>query len=133
MHIQGENPGDIVKRLIELIEYQDHLKKHNDDWESRWDNVDELVNFASEFECISSSSDVAKAQDDWMDTVDDEDTFAESGLPPHRSDEFVTTYNDYVLTKTSWHAVRHLYARFCKHRCWQPTRKQVKTTQHRKM
>ncbi|KAF7791687.1 hypothetical protein EIP86_002710 [Pleurotus ostreatoroseus] len=83
MATDGENPGDIVKRLIELIEYQDHLKKHNDDWESRWDNVDELVNFASEFECISSSSDVAKAQDDWMDTVDDEDTFAESGLPPH--------------------------------------------------
>lgn len=74
-----------MKRLIELIEYQDHLKKHNDDWESRWDNVDELVNFASEFECTSSSSDVVKAQkngtisdseDDWTDTVDDEDTFA---------------------------------------------------------
>lgn len=87
--LQRENPGDIVKRLIELTEYQEHLKKHHDDWESRWENVEELVNFASEFECATSPSAAPRVQkdgadpdgDDWMDSVEDVDAFDESGIP----------------------------------------------------
>lgn len=31
-----------------MIDYQGHLTKTQPDWESRWDNVQELINFASE-------------------------------------------------------------------------------------
>ena len=33
-----------------MVQYEDHLKKAEKDWESRWENVQELINFASELE-----------------------------------------------------------------------------------
>jgi hypothetical protein len=33
---------------VSLTSYEDHLKKTQPDWESRWENVQELINFASE-------------------------------------------------------------------------------------
>ena len=36
--------------MLELTEYQAHLQKTQPDWESRWDNVEELLNFATEVE-----------------------------------------------------------------------------------
>ncbi len=89
-----------MKRLIELTEYQEHLKKHHDDWESRWDNVEELVNFASEFECTASPSPTPHAQknaadpdgDDCMDSVEDVDAFDESGIPSAGTDRYVMIF-----------------------------------------
>ena len=31
-----------------LLHYSEHLKKTQTDWESRWANVEELINFATE-------------------------------------------------------------------------------------
>lgn len=38
---------DLVRRLIDLIGYEEHLRKASD-WESRWENIQELINFAKE-------------------------------------------------------------------------------------
>lgn len=35
---------------MELVEYEDHLRKTQPDWESRWENVQELITFAGEVE-----------------------------------------------------------------------------------
>jgi len=47
---QNTRPSDLIRRLVELINYQDHLKKTQQDWESRWENVQELITFAAEVE-----------------------------------------------------------------------------------
>ncbi|KAJ7477279.1 P-loop containing nucleoside triphosphate hydrolase protein [Mycena galericulata] len=47
---QGTSPADLIRRLLDLIEYEDHLKKTQPEWESRWENVQELITFASDFE-----------------------------------------------------------------------------------
>ncbi|KAK2460322.1 hypothetical protein APHAL10511_007711 [Amanita phalloides] len=44
----GTSPAEILRRLIHSIDYMEHLKKTQTDWESRWANVEELINFATE-------------------------------------------------------------------------------------
>ncbi len=42
---------DLIRRLVDLIDYEQHLKQAQpQDWESRWENVQELITFASEVE-----------------------------------------------------------------------------------
>ncbi|KAH9930039.1 P-loop containing nucleoside triphosphate hydrolase protein [Fomitopsis serialis] len=43
-------PSDLIRNLIEGIEYEAYLRKMQKDWDSRWENVQELINFASEVE-----------------------------------------------------------------------------------
>jgi len=52
---QGMSPSDLLRHLLESLDYENYLKKTQPDWESRWDNVHELINFASEVESISMS------------------------------------------------------------------------------
>lgn len=40
----------MIRKLVDLLNYEDHLKKTQQDWESRWENVQELITFASEVE-----------------------------------------------------------------------------------
>jgi DNA helicase-2/ATP-dependent DNA helicase PcrA len=54
-HHQGTSPPNLIRRLVELLEYQDHLRKTQPDWESRWENVQELITFASEVEVGSAN------------------------------------------------------------------------------
>ncbi len=71
--------------MLDLIKYEDHLKKTQQDFEGRWDNVQELINFATEFES-SAVLDAAEAlsnklalartesqEDDWMDATEYDD------------------------------------------------------------
>ena len=44
---QGAPVCDLIQRLLLLIDYEAHLKKSQQDWETRWENVQELINFAS--------------------------------------------------------------------------------------
>ncbi|EIW84369.1 P-loop containing nucleoside triphosphate hydrolase protein [Coniophora puteana RWD-64-598 SS2] len=44
----GTSPADLITRLLKLVDYEDHLKRTQPDWETRWENVQELINFASE-------------------------------------------------------------------------------------
>ena len=45
----GENPGTIIEFLLELVEYRAYLKDRHTNWDIRWENVQDLVSFASEF------------------------------------------------------------------------------------
>jgi DNA helicase II / ATP-dependent DNA helicase PcrA len=39
---------DLLKELLKELEYQEHLRRTHQDWESRWENVNELISFATE-------------------------------------------------------------------------------------
>ncbi|OSX59010.1 hypothetical protein POSPLADRAFT_1151629 [Postia placenta MAD-698-R-SB12] len=65
----GMQPPDLIRRFLDLIDYKSHLMKTQPDWESRWDNVQELINYASEVEITASSQ-----QRDYDDVSDGEDT-----------------------------------------------------------
>ncbi|EPS95932.1 hypothetical protein FOMPIDRAFT_1131483 [Fomitopsis schrenkii] len=43
-------PSALIRRLLHLVEFEAHLKKTQKDWDSRVENVQELINFASEVE-----------------------------------------------------------------------------------
>ncbi|KXN84725.1 ATP-dependent DNA helicase PcrA, partial [Leucoagaricus sp. SymC.cos] len=45
---EGTSPPDIIRQLLGCIEFEQHLKKTQTDWETRWENVQELITFASE-------------------------------------------------------------------------------------
>lgn len=43
--LQGTSVGDLLHMVIEKTEYEDHLKRTQQDFDSRWENVQELVCF----------------------------------------------------------------------------------------
>ncbi|KAG6842332.1 hypothetical protein C0991_010621 [Blastosporella zonata] len=45
---KGTSPADLIRRLVHLVGFEDYLKKTQPDWESRWENVKELITFATE-------------------------------------------------------------------------------------
>ncbi|KAG7089539.1 hypothetical protein E1B28_011212 [Marasmius oreades] len=45
---EGASPAVLIRRLYDDVNYEDHLKKTQSDWESRWENVQELITFASD-------------------------------------------------------------------------------------
>ncbi|KAG6813409.1 hypothetical protein H0H92_011387 [Tricholoma furcatifolium] len=58
------SPADLIRRLIDLIGFEDHLKKTQVDFESRWENVKELITFATEVvNGIASSEKQADSSD----------------------------------------------------------------------
>ncbi|KIK45214.1 hypothetical protein CY34DRAFT_78359 [Suillus luteus UH-Slu-Lm8-n1] len=44
----GMEPAQLIAKLLERIDYQEHLKKSQPDWDTRWENVQELISFASD-------------------------------------------------------------------------------------
>lgn len=40
----------MIRKLVRMIDYEGYLRKTQQDWESRWENVQELITFASEVE-----------------------------------------------------------------------------------
>ena len=45
---QETSPADLIRRLVDLVKYEEYLKHKDQDWATRWENVQELINFASE-------------------------------------------------------------------------------------
>jgi len=43
---------DLIRNLLQCIDYQQHLRRTQSDWESRWQNVEELITFASEIKTV---------------------------------------------------------------------------------
>ncbi len=39
-----------MQKLLDHIEYENHLRKTEQDWDTRWENVQELITFASDVE-----------------------------------------------------------------------------------
>ncbi|KAJ7896080.1 P-loop containing nucleoside triphosphate hydrolase protein [Mycena olivaceomarginata] len=64
----GASPPDLIQRLLQLIEYETHLKRTQPEWESRWENVQELVTFASDVEHDINLSDPDAAESSPSDT-----------------------------------------------------------------
>lgn len=46
----------MIRKLVNSINYEDYLRKTQQDWESRWENVQELITFASEVESDVTST-----------------------------------------------------------------------------
>ncbi|KIM80482.1 hypothetical protein PILCRDRAFT_9658 [Piloderma croceum F 1598] len=44
----GASPADLIRRLLDLVKYEEYLKHKDSDWATRWENVRELINFATE-------------------------------------------------------------------------------------
>ena len=44
------SPSKLIQAVLELTGYEEHLRKTQEDFENRWDNVQELINFAAEVE-----------------------------------------------------------------------------------
>jgi superfamily I DNA/RNA helicase len=65
----------MIRRLVELLKYEDHLKKTQQDWQSRWENVQELITFASEIEANFASK---------TRQLPEEEDEAESSPPPEK-------------------------------------------------
>ncbi|CAL1703524.1 unnamed protein product [Somion occarium] len=88
----GELPSNLIRTLLDLIHYENHLKKTQPDADSRWDNVQELINFAREFEVNESSNlqlpesplpgERVAGENDWEDHPDefDHNAFDEDGI-----------------------------------------------------
>ncbi|KAF8806984.1 UvrD-helicase-domain-containing protein [Phlegmacium glaucopus] len=49
-------PSELIRNLLDLINYESHLRKTQADWETRWENVKELITFASEVEAGAPAS-----------------------------------------------------------------------------
>lgn len=49
MALQGAGASDLIHCLLDLVDYESHLKKL-EDGQARWENVQELINFAAQFE-----------------------------------------------------------------------------------
>ncbi|KAG5643023.1 hypothetical protein DXG03_001761 [Asterophora parasitica] len=47
---KGMSSANLIRQLVDLVEFEAHLRKTQPDWESRWENVKELITFASEVE-----------------------------------------------------------------------------------
>lgn len=52
---------------MDLVQYEEHLKKTQQDWETRWENVKELISFAKEVE-EQNEQDRLKRQPSTQDT-----------------------------------------------------------------
>ena len=78
--LEGEGPANLIRRLLELVKYETYLQKTQEDWESRWENVKELINFASEMESdlgvqsfdIEDPESQSHEADEWHDVGEDE-------------------------------------------------------------
>lgn len=69
----------MIRKLAELINYEEHLKKTQQDWQSRWENVQELITFASDIEI-----DIASKAQQRSDEEDEKDKQEESEPPPEK-------------------------------------------------
>jgi DNA helicase II / ATP-dependent DNA helicase PcrA len=47
---EGMGPAELLERLVDLTKYEEHLKRTQQDWETRMENVKELISFAKEME-----------------------------------------------------------------------------------
>ncbi|KAK0500348.1 P-loop containing nucleoside triphosphate hydrolase protein [Armillaria luteobubalina] len=45
---KGVLPAALIRKLLKCISYEEHLQKTQQEWETRWENVQELITFASD-------------------------------------------------------------------------------------
>ncbi|KAF9485206.1 P-loop containing nucleoside triphosphate hydrolase protein [Pholiota conissans] len=67
---QNTPPSDMIRKLVDVLDYEAYLKKTQQDWESRWENVQELISFASEVEKDISARPAAVAENSTDENTD---------------------------------------------------------------
>ncbi|KAL7279133.1 hypothetical protein ACG7TL_006973 [Trametes sanguinea] len=98
----GVAPSKLINALVDSIHYKEHLAKTQPDADSRWDNVQELINFASEVEQSgpeevvrrmfeadealhekdAEGTDGEESQEEWEDDLNDFDGDQSRGIAP---------------------------------------------------
>ncbi|KIM27560.1 hypothetical protein M408DRAFT_24487 [Serendipita vermifera MAFF 305830] len=68
--IKGISVASLIRELLMQLDYAEHLKKTQPDWESRWENVRELITFATESSTAQVSSQSNSVQDDDSSSTD---------------------------------------------------------------
>jgi hypothetical protein len=53
--------SELIECVLKELKYADHLQKNYSDWESRWENVRELITFATDV--VSGSTNMGEAAD----------------------------------------------------------------------
>lgn len=56
--------------MIDCINWQDHLKKSGPEWESRWDNCQELITFAVDVDTRHQET-LSELAAQWVDTAEE--------------------------------------------------------------
>ncbi|KAG8727022.1 hypothetical protein FRC12_022865, partial [Ceratobasidium sp. 428] len=60
---EGVHAADLIKRTVDEIGYEAYLQRTQPDWETRWENVQELINFAAGF-ALENSEDGGNSEGD---------------------------------------------------------------------
>ncbi|CUA67467.1 DNA helicase II / ATP-dependent DNA helicase PcrA [Rhizoctonia solani] len=70
---EGILAADLIRRTVDAIGYEAYLRRTQPDWETRWENVQELVNFAAGVEILEPDDLIAgdnEAED--LDNMEDD-------------------------------------------------------------
>ncbi|KZT02552.1 UvrD-helicase-domain-containing protein [Laetiporus sulphureus 93-53] len=87
---KGASASDLIRSMLELSDYGKHLRSQPD-WEDRWENVQELISFAAEFqpESPTSSSDLTQTKESHLKEArqvpGEKDSLASTEEPPLRA------------------------------------------------
>ncbi|KAG9082540.1 hypothetical protein FRC07_014172, partial [Ceratobasidium sp. 392] len=69
---EGVHAADLIRRTVDEIGYEAYLQRTQPDWETRWENVQELINFAAGVGLEDpEDGDVSEGNEDW-DKAQDE-------------------------------------------------------------
>ncbi|QRV94824.1 UvrD-like helicase carboxy-terminal domain protein [Ceratobasidium sp. AG-Ba] len=80
---EGVHAADLIRRTVDEIGYESYLQRTQPDWEARWENVQELINFAAGV----GGMDDSQAE---VDSEADED-WDEGGYPSDNEEHKVQT------------------------------------------
>lgn len=106
-------PADLIRYLLDQLQYQDFLRRTQPDWESRWENVQELITFASEVTDEFSNAGNSTAS---QSPKDNTDANVETPLRLFLQASMLSTENNYKrsndnnekVTITTCHAAKGL-------------------------
>ena len=61
---QGTMPSDLIRALLKFVSYEEHLRKTQPDWDVRWENVRELITFATDVQGSMQEANLPDADDE---------------------------------------------------------------------
>ncbi|KAG5634226.1 hypothetical protein H0H81_002799 [Sphagnurus paluster] len=107
---KGTSPADLIRKLVDLVEFESHLRKTQPDWESRWENVKELITFASEMETniIAAQEDVPPNTDGDVSKDTPLRLFLQASMLSSEGDNQSEEENNEKVTISTCHAAKGL-------------------------
>jgi hypothetical protein len=95
---QGVHAADLIRRTLDAIGYEAYLQRTQPDWETRWENVQELVNFAAGVETQESLDAEDEENKTWDETEGDTDDL---GAYPSENEDAVVIRASSVSASSS--------------------------------